>query len=185
MLIGCHGDPPPKNPDADYVKLNATINNSAETLHLGDTLKITLTIPDTLQGVSQRIPVSSLQMGWYDCTFYIVDTVTKIGTRITSSNNIFISKGSFDGHGVYVSTAAKPYEAILNLVPPTKGVYYFQVTPQPGAIKINNSYEAGLRVNIATPDKHWLMYNNYFPGFYPGVTQFDNNGYAYYCFRVY
>lgn len=167
----------------DSAKLNAELNNTAETIHVGDTLKFKLTIPDTLITSLQKILVNSLQETFYTFTFYRVDTITKIGTRMTG-NTFFVTEGTTDGAAVYVSKNNKPFTATLNIIPPTKGLYYVQVTPQPGIIRVNNSFVGGLRVNFDVVDKHWIMYNNYIPGFYPAVTQFDNDGYGYYCFKV-
>jgi len=36
----------------NFVKLNATISDSSAIMHLGDTLKINLTIPDTIKASS-------------------------------------------------------------------------------------------------------------------------------------
>jgi len=181
-LISCN--PPSKYFDPEFVKLNMTLNDTAETISLGDTLKFKLTIPDTLNGVSRRVPVNTLQQGFYTFTFYQIDTIAKRGIRL-GGNCIYVTEGTTDGFQVNVSKSTKPFTATLNLIPPSKGVYNFQVTPQPGTIRVNNSYEAGLRVNVDVTDKHWSMFISYFgSGWINDLPQVDASGYAFYAFKV-
>jgi hypothetical protein len=178
VLISC--DPPNKAFDPEYVKLNMTVNDTAEAINLGDTLKFKLTIPDTLNGISQSVTVNTLQEGFYFFTFYQVDTINRIAKRMTGST-IYVTDGNTDGTQVNVSRNAKPFTATLNIVPPSKGIYYVQITPQPGTIKVNGSYEAGLRVNFGVTDKHWIMMSYYYNQYLNvDVNAFiTNNGHIY------
>lgn len=64
-----------------------------------------------------------------------------------------------------------------------------QMTQQPVTMKINNSFEAGLAVNFAVSNKHWVENAVYFngpnqPDFITSVTRANADGYGFYCFRV-
>lgn len=176
----------------NFVKLNATISDTAASIHLGDTLKIKFTIPDTIKamynGVSQNVNVNNLQECFYVYTFYKVDTITHTGQRLFGIYTV-ISNGYGRDEIIYVTNASKPYSSTLSLIPPSKGLYYIEITPQPATLKINNSFEAGLAVNFAVSNKHWVENAVYFngpnqPDFITSVTRSDADGYGFYCFRV-
>lgn len=168
----------------EFIKLSATLNNPSETIHLGDTLKFKLTIPDVLVSNSQNVAVNNLQRAFYTFDCYKIDTITKRVTLITV-NNIFTTEGSTDGYAVYVSNNAKPFTSSLNIVPPEKGIYYVAITPQSGTIKVNNAYEAGLIINFNVTDKHFVMLDYYIGnGFLAAANERDSRGYGFYGFRV-
>ncbi len=75
-------DPPSGQTESDFVKLNATLNNATETIHLGDTLKFKLTLPDNIVTSTRTVSVNSLQEGWYLFDFVLLDTVLKRGVKI-------------------------------------------------------------------------------------------------------
>lgn len=171
----------------ENVRLKATINNENETINLGDTLKIKLVIPSILiseSGVSTN--VSSVQRGLYSFVFYKLDTVTKTVTRITDNASIFMSKGNIDNSlaNVYTSTVAA-YESILNIKPSSKGIYYVQVTGS-GSIKVNDIYEAFLKVKFSAGDIHSAMMSQYISSsFGNSMLDSQNNGIGIYAFKVY
>jgi hypothetical protein len=176
---------------SDQLKLNAAISDTNEVLHLGDTLKIKLVVPYILNsidfnGAPNNVAVNNLQEAWYAVRFNKLDTVTKTITTIwgnTASN--FVTVGYTDGFGVYTTTDNKPYTSLLNIVPPSKGLYSLVVSLTPGHLKANNSYLANLIVNFAVADKHWNLYQPYISsGWLEQVRQDDLDGYGYYCFRV-
>lgn len=177
----------------DFVKLNATINDTSASIPLGDTLKIKFTIPDTITAVSsggssKSIFVNTLQECFYVYSLNKVDTITHTSQRLSGIYTIISNGYGRDGI-IYVTNTSKPYSSILNLIPPSKGLYYLQMTQQPVTMKINNSFEAGLAVNFAVNDKHWVENAVYFngpnqPDFITSVTKADANGYGFYCFRV-
>lgn len=192
LFVSC--DPPTGQTESNFVKLNATLNNAAETIQLGDTLKFKLTLPDNLVTSTRTVAVNSLQEGWYLFDFYLLDTILKRGVRM-SGNSIYISDGylSANGAAAYLSNGNKPYTVTLNLIPPTKGIYSLSIVGQPGTLRINSSnVPIGLKVNFDIADKHWPMiayyYSTYFNTDYNtflGQLQQDNtDGYGYYGFRV-
>jgi hypothetical protein len=176
------------DPSFPAVKLSATLNDSAETIHLGDTLKFKLTIPDILTanaaiGPTQTITVNTLQRAAYDFHFCQWDPITNSLKYLFS--NAVITDGVTHGYNsVYVSTNRKPYTATLNIIPPGKGIFYVQIGTQPLTLKVNNSFEAGLIVNFDVKNKHWELFEPYFPGFIAGAVQTDMIGYGWYCFKV-
>ena len=113
---------PLNSPSTPTVKLTTTINNNAETIHLGDTLKFILTIPDTLiaisktDGTTSKVFINSLQSCSYNFTFYNADTITKIGTRIRDAAHIFVTTGNITSYldAVYTSNSSKPFLSILD-----------------------------------------------------------------------
>ena len=171
----------------ENVRLNASINSPNETIHLGDTLKIDLSIPSSITSESGQINnVSSVQEALYTFTFYQVDTVTNLDTRIRNSTSIFVSKGSINSYlaAVSTSTGSLPFESILNLVPPSKGLYYVEITGS-GSIKVNNSYQAFLKINFSVTSKHWNLLEPFTPGISASLAaNQDAQGYGFYCFRV-
>jgi len=171
----------------ENVRLNASINNPNETIHLGDTLKIDLSIPSSITSESGQInTVSSVQEALYTFTFYQVDTVTNLDTRIRNITSISVSKGSINNYlaAVSTSTSSLPFESILNLVPPSKGLYYVDITGS-GSIKVNNSYEAFLKINFSVINKHWNLLEPFTPGISASLAaNQDAQGYGFYCFRV-
>jgi len=163
-------------------------------MHLGDTLKINLTIPDTIEassinGGSENQIVRSVQESFYAFTFYYIDTITRAIQRLSGSNTVITIGYGSGGILIYTTNTVKPFRSLLNLIPPYKGLYYIEITPQPGSLKINNSFEAGLAVNFAVTDKHWVENAAYFngpnqPDFITSVTQANEDGYGFYVFRV-
>jgi len=190
IFLGCE---PVRPFYTNFVKLNATISDTAGTIRLGDTLKIKFTVPDTVVAVSnngdiQKVFVSTLQDCYYAYTFILLDTVTHGGRRISGIYTV-ITKGYGIEGTIHVTNTNKPFSSILSFIPPAKGIYYLQITQQPTTLKINNSFEAGLAVNFAVTDKHWVENAAYFngpnqPDFITSVTQADRDGYGFYVFRV-
>ena len=178
------------NPNIPTVKLKATLNNSAETIKLGDTLKFTLTVPENISAISKltgdstKVAVNSVQECMYNFTFYSIDTISKTGTRITSLNNAFVSLGSLKVVASVYTTNYKPYVSVLNIVPPAKGIYYVDFGRQETSLQINNSFKAGLRVNVNVADKHWNLTEPYYPGITNSLQSLDLEGYGNYYFRV-
>jgi hypothetical protein len=185
MLAGC-------DPAAPYidggVKLLATVNDTAETIAFGDTLKFTLTIPDTLVTDSGTVVVNSLQQAYYNYDFEQVDTTLPVSDTITNVtrifSNAFATNGSCNGVQLYIATNKKPYTATLNIVPPSRGIFYVQISDQAGIIKANGSTYIGLAVNFNVANQHWYLLETYDPGFTASELPFYNAGFGWYCFRV-
>lgn len=190
LFIGCEPDRPF---NTNFVKLKATISDTAASIPLGNAIRVELTIPDTITAINingdlQKITVNSLQEGFYAYSFMQVDTITHTSHRLSGIHTVISNGYGYEGV-IYVTNGAKPYTSTLSIIPPEKGVYYLQITQQPGKFKINNSFEAGLAVNFAVTNKHWVENAVYFngpnqPDFITSLTQTDADGYGFYCFRV-
>ncbi|HMK04461.1 MAG TPA: hypothetical protein VK489_09725 [Ferruginibacter sp.] len=181
--------------EKEFVKLNLILNDSSETIHLGDTLKFKLTLPDNLNTSKRTVFVNSLEEGQYMFDIILLDTVLKRGVKLnTDRNSVIITEGSQSSNSaaVYLSKN-KPFTATINIIPPVKGVYTFSIVAQPGKLMINNSNSPiGLKVNFALVEKHWNMlayyYATYFntsnADFFASVQQNNIDGYGIYGFRV-
>jgi hypothetical protein len=166
------------------VRLNATINDTAANIRLGDTLRITLVLPDTMVSNGERIIVHSLQEAMYTFRLAKFDTIQKVSDRVKGSHLIFATEGTTNGYSAYTSTGVRPYRSVINLVPPEKGMYYIQMEPQPGKGVVNKSVNIAPIVNFAVPNKHWNLYEAHVPGFINAVSPLDADGYGWYVFRV-
>ncbi len=172
---------------SEYVRLSATLNDTAAAINLGDTLKVKLTIPDLVVSESgQAVNVNSVQQGSYTFIFYQFDTLTHRVTRIRNSDAISVSKGTIDNYlsSVSVLTSNHPFESVLNIVPPTKGVYYLEIDDK-GIFKANNTYESFLRVNFNVQDIHndiMTQYSSADVGY--AMLESQNNGNGFYVFKV-
>lgn len=172
----------------EVVLLKATLNNANETLRLRDTLKVTLTVPSVLTSQSGEVmPVSSVQEVIYNFRLYQIDTLTNRGTRIVAPDALLVTKGRLNPNmsSVYTTTSQPPFQSVLNVIPPTKGLYSLELTK--GGLTVNNGdYEAFLRVNFDVANKHWDLYDRYVPGFStdPAIIRLDAEGNGFYYFMV-
>ena len=179
----------------ELVLLKAALNNPNEVIRMMDTLKITFVVPPTITSETGVVaPVNSVQRALYSFTLYQVDTLntnpatgTVRVTRVVSPRALVVSEGSMLSYSVgsvLVSTARPPFKSVLNIIPPTKGVYY--VDTSKGALKVNNSYEAFLKVNFDVSDKHWTLADKYIRGYSTSleIVRADAEGNGIYWFRV-
>jgi hypothetical protein len=178
----------------EFVLLPATLNNANETIRLTDTLKVTLTLPSVLTSESGTVvPVNSVQEVLYNLELYQVDTVhTNLATgavrveRIVSPSVLVVTKGGLNPNmsSVYTTTGGPPFQSVLQIIPPTKGVYYMET--RNGSLKVNNGFGASLGVHLNVPTKHWTLADKYIAGYStaPEILQADAQGSGPYWFRV-
>ncbi len=174
------------------VNFLATINDSSETISFGDTLKFTLTLPDTLFANAQTgfdtIPVNSVQRVDFPFRFHQIDTASTTTSvkRINGNEATFATNGtSDDGAQVRMAVHGKPYTVTLNVVPPSKGLYNIFIPQMLGNIGVNNrSQYVGLALNFKVRNKHWYLFDPYNPGFSDGIAEADYNDFGSYLFRV-
>jgi hypothetical protein len=178
---------------ADAVKLKATLSDTSETIHLGDTLKVTLTIPDVLvTETGQNTFVSSLQKGEFVISCDRIDTILRRAVSLNNTSGFFVSEGTNIGGTVSIRTTSRPYRAIVNFIPPQKGVYFIEILPQPGKLNVNNDIYLGLNVNFNVTNKHWNTLAYYYSVYFnadmnallASLSQRDTEGYGYYGFKV-
>lgn len=170
----------------DAVKLNATINNTNESISIGDTLKIILKLPDTIIGTIKTQTVQSLQRGFFRMYINKVDTIN--GRSILALPPIYWTpKGTIENTNSFVlSNSSKPFEVNICFKPTEKGLYYLEVVAQPGVLKINGNSESNLLVNFSAIDKHLTLVSNYFGGqvWIDEAYQRNVQGFGVYAFRV-
>lgn len=187
FICGC--DPPNDLFIPESLKLKGSLNNSNDTISMGDTLKFTLEVPNVITGSnSQSINVTSLQEAFYYQHINIVDTINK-RSELANSYHIerFANPGSLSNTGttVFLTTNAKPFKAILNLIPKVKGLFYIEIISQAGRIKVNNNYEARLYVNFDVINKHNNMLINVFgPAYQTVLNDLEAMGFGRYAFYV-
>ena len=156
-LIASSCDPDNKDIfNAEGVKINGTFNKVTESITLGDTLKLSLKIPDTVTSNGRTTIVQSLQEAQFYLRISKLDTLNRRSSLVERSL-YWASAGSLSSTSSFnyiFSKSAKPFNLLINFKPIEKGIYYFEVVSQPGELKINNSFEARLVVGFDVPDKH-------------------------------
>ena len=157
LVSFCSCDPDNKDIfNLENVKLNATFNNTASSIRLGDTLKISLQIPDTLISNTTKINVVNLQKGQFYARFSKVDTINNRAIFIkppiywTTDGTI----NQMNSFSFEFSNRIKPYSLKINFKPVEKGIYHVEVASQPGDLAVNNKYEARLVIDFDVPDRH-------------------------------
>jgi hypothetical protein len=179
------------NPNTPTVLLAATVNDTSEVIKLGDTLKFTLTVPDTVLALSKlnatetKVSVASLQECSWIVRLLSIDTVNKIGNFILNDSSIYATPRPMNNYGRIYTSTNKPYTATLVLVPKHKGIYDLDFGMQETLLKINNGFVAGLRVNIKANNVHGYLLEPFFPGMAQAIEETTKvKGYGSYCFRV-
>lgn len=188
---------PDRNTSGTYhVSINGTINNSAESINLGDTLKLEVKWPDIIfsknpLGDTRTDIVSSLQRGWFGYRFFRIDTINRtVYTTVGDSTKVtyFLNPGyevtpclPCYGGAAWLQNSNKPYNVILHLIPRIKGIFYLEILRQPSPFKINNNFEGLFSVKIDVANLHLGLVDQYIPGFANAVTE---AGASFYCFRV-
>lgn len=175
---------------ADYVNLKATLSNTKETIQLGDTITITLRLPDTLHSNNRDIIVNSLQYGFFGITALRIDTIRKRGDFLKPNIDFWASAGSISSSiTVTLKKTNKPYEVVLHYKFKEKGLYLFEIVPQPGKLNLNNNTTCYTVINFDVPDKHFNILSIIAPHFsgqayYDAFVEQDSNGFGVYFFRV-
>ncbi len=186
FILSC--DPQPRDIFNDqYIKVKADINNTSGIISLGDTIKISLKLPDTVSNGTTNYVINSLQKGDFALGFSKIDTINKKSNLILSNTNSFwVTKGSLiNSLGYTLTTTSKPYETVINFKPQEKGIYYIEVISQAGDFNINNNYSARLFVGFNTTNPHLELVSN-FVGltWLNGVNNQITSGFGAYAFRV-
>jgi hypothetical protein len=179
--------------DVDGVKLMATLNDTSETIQLGDTIKISFNLPDLLiTELGQNKLVNTLQQATFNIACARIDSSNVPSIYVSSPSSFFVTEGSNIGGNMYASNTNKPFRFILNIIPPIKGMYLLEVTPQPGKLDINKNEYYKLKVNFNVTNKHWNTLAYYYNVYFNANTtelinqfrQTDSEGYGIYGFRV-
>jgi len=196
-LLFSHCDPERNIGGTFYFKIKGTLNNTTETIFLGDTLKFEVKMPSsitatTIEGTTRTEAVNSLQTAFYGFRIFRVDTIHRtVYSNDSTKIKYIISPGyqtngcptCFSGYAYLQRTT--PYNCVLSLIPQVKGVFYFEIIPQGGNFIVNNNFEGLFAVNIDATDKHLaLVAHTLTIGWQQAMEQRDTNGFGVYCFRV-
>ena len=174
--------------NTESVKIRGTFNDTSPSIQLGDTLRIQVYLPDSVQSSTAKIPVQSVQYAQFYMRVYKVDTINNKGIVITYPK-YWTSLGGISPTNVFdfvFNNGNRPFGVIFNFKPSEKGLYYLEVASQPGILKINNNYEARLFVNFDVADKHLALVSPYFGGqaWLDAANNNDALGFGVYAFRV-
>jgi len=172
----------------ETVKIKGQINNTNQAIFLGDTLKLSIQIPDTIQTSSGKLNVQSLQYASFYMRILKIDTVNNRAIQPNPSS-IWTTSGSISTSNSYnyiFNSSIKPYRCNINFKPQEKGIYYYEVVTQAGDFKINNTFEARLFVNFDVTDKHLNLIPTALGGqsLIDAINQADRDGFGFYVFRV-
>ena len=140
----------------ENVKIEATLNNNNSSINLGDTIKISVLLPDVLSGSSGAVNVQSLQKAQFYMQLNKIDTVNN-KTILQQQPTYWTTKGNISPSNVFnfeFSKDVKPFGVQINFKPQEKGIYYLEIVSQSGQLLVNNYYEARIIVNFNVPDKH-------------------------------
>lgn len=178
----------PDNKDifnTEFVKLSATLSNSNTVISMGDTIKINLSLPDTIVSNTNSKHVQTLQKAQFYMRIFRIDTTTTGRAVLITQPAYWVTKGSISPTNLFdfeFSNGAKPYGVNINFKPPEKGIYYLEVVSQAGQLKINNSYEARLIVDFNVPDKHISLATPYLGAAW--TTEAMTREFGIYVFRL-
>ncbi|MEQ1552615.1 MAG: hypothetical protein ABL929_00470 [Ferruginibacter sp.] len=176
----------------DAVQLTAILNDSSETIHIGDTLKFALSLPNPFTTKSGKlVTVNSLQECSYRYIGYWVDTVTHALNPSFDDNEHFLTDGGStqvtgvsDPHTHAVFLNRSTYKATLNIVPKHKGIYYFYTEIQASRLAVNGNDSYGSKVNLNVTNRHLHLVETYNPGTILHDERTNAEGSGSYCFRV-
>ncbi len=106
----------------EAVKLGATLNTNNQSINLGDTLKITVQLPDTIINATGTFPVQSVQKAQFYLKFRYIDTVNNTGALV-NTNHYWTSYGTIsptNGFNFEFVRASIPFGVVINFKPPSK-----------------------------------------------------------------
>ena len=170
----------------DFVSIKGRFNDTNRVIALGDTLKISLQLPDSMQTTLGVVPIQSVQKAFFAMSPRIVDTINKTYNLVNHSN-YWTDAGPSNGF-FYFNTTTKPYRSVIYFKPPQKGIYYIEVAPQPGDMKLNNQKQyVGLLVDFDVTNRHLDIvapHTTDGQGWLNAVANHNARGFGSYAFRV-
>jgi hypothetical protein len=205
MLLGCivffSCEPPrdctdPKCADSPIlVKLKANLSDTNMVLHVGDTLKMRLMIPDVLATNQGTFDVASVQQAWFGLQYYRIDTIIS-KTDIRFANETFIfKKGQFaSANSLALEFDKTSKELELHFVLNKKGKFYIQVSPQSGRLEMTEKNGSKFLIMFNTDfnvkDSHTDLYLSWIGNvadrneMRTNITSQINSGFGWYSFKV-
>jgi hypothetical protein len=179
------------------IKLKASLN-TCENLKLGDTLRLFVVIPDTievednLQNTSSFEIIRSLENA--DACLFVrkLDTLTKTAEPV---RNILFNKEA-SNQACASFKKVKPFEIIIEIIPENKGFYYLRTEDKNSRFVFNNGKSRISAINaisIDAPDKRHQKIAYYLQKaigisteaeYYNAILQHELSGGSYYGFFV-
>ena len=143
-------------------KFKGNLNDTNKVLHLGDTLKMRLKIPDTLSTNIGQYSVSSVQYGYVAVDYYRIDTIIDKSTGKITTERFSIKKGKLAAQSSAVEFDYISKEIELHFIPTEKGKYYIQFSPQSSRLEFTDKSGKKLFVMMNTSldvkDTHIELY---------------------------
>jgi hypothetical protein len=172
--------------------LKASLSDTNEVLHIGDTLTVRLKLPQVAETPMGAVGIQSIKKSSVVIFVLQVDTINKTSSVVFHRNNTApivstLMKGEFTtsvDNAIYF-TLSSPYEIEVKFVMKQKGVYYFDVPYQPAILYYNNDRRANTYINFDVVNKHHVLLGSYFGNpFLLSVAEKERLGFGTYGFRV-
>lgn len=163
LLFSC--DPPRDQYTQGLMKIPFYLNNTADSISLGDSLCFTMETPDTtsINGAVTNVRFENNDGITIDLQADKMDTTFGWETRaFTPDCDFYANPGTLTNRSSLhlQKNAAGKMEAKLYLIPRKKGVY-FLTNPQYGYFVINNeSIKGRILITFNVPDKHHQLLVN-------------------------
>ena len=173
------------------LSLKANFSNNDSVLHVGDTLKMVLKIPDTLNTNQGLFYIKSVQKVQTTFQYYAADSFGIAG-RAVGLPNIFVRKGS-DVNLNRSFNLLNNKELEILFIPSKKTNYYISASPQLERLEITDKsgveYLIMFTVDFDVKDDHHLLYASWLPSnqradFLKGYPARKSEGIGFYAFKV-
>ena len=200
LFVVASCDPPrdctsPKCADSPiFVKLKASLSDTNKVLHVGDTLKMSLRIPDTLATNQGTYYLSSVQKAYISLDYYQVDTIISKSNFTINREKFLIKKGQFAPKSTVVEVEYATKMLELHFVLSKKGHYSIQISPQSGRLEITEKdgtqYLIMSNVGFNVKDSHndlylsWIGDAAYRAEAKEALEIRSNSGFGWYFFNV-
>jgi hypothetical protein len=201
-LIVVHACEPPREctdpkcgSSSIFVNLKATLSDTNKVLHIGDTLKMTVRIPDTLATNEGTLYVGSIQEASIGLDYARVDTIINDSTFRISNESFLIRKGqSASGSNKFIDFGNNFRDLELHFVLTKKGHFYIQVSPQSMRLSITEKdgkkYLIMFNTGFNVKDSHLDLYLSWVGSvadrakIKARITDYVNAGFGWYSFKV-
>jgi hypothetical protein len=153
------------------VQLKGVVLNQNHTLQIGDTIKISITIPDSVKVTDLKQNISTFHSVDYieggDVCFlkiWKIDTLKKQINAIKNDEIEIISVFGISPSGCYsFNKNSKPFTCFINLKLKSQGIYEINSIPPDANIKINGKIKGttAISLDINRKEENWRMLAKY------------------------
>jgi hypothetical protein len=175
-------------------KLKATLSDTNAVLHVGDTLKMRLRVPDTLETNQGTFFITAMKYSSLAFHYYKVDTLISKSEGIIENANFLIRKGKFAVQSTAVEFDYPTKELAVDFLFPQKGYYYIQMTPQSHRLGVTekSGKESLMMFNtdFEVNDSHQYLYLSRIGTLADRIemqakfAELKERGFGWYCFKV-